>query len=166
MNTPFPTKYASIWGMSRDAGGSGAEDAAPASALNSQPSAELAVVKVEEKQEEEDEMMRDVAALAGNGQSMDALATLESALRPIERYAVRFLEEVGHAPQCCFATFTALHLMQQGPFLKQILLRVCKTEYQKIRKCHAGSSYAHRRRSSSCGSRGSAGPAGVEHAGD
>ena len=81
-------------GTGRDAGGSGAEDAAPASGMNSQPSAELALVKAEADQEEEDEMMRDVAALAGNGQSQDALATLEGALRPVERYAVRFLEEV------------------------------------------------------------------------
>ena len=38
--------------------------------------------------------MDDVAALAGHGKSQDALATLESALRPVERYAVHFLEEV------------------------------------------------------------------------
>lgn len=42
---------------------------------------------------EEDEMMADVAALAGGGDGGDALATLEGALRPIERYAVRLVEE-------------------------------------------------------------------------
>ena len=47
------------------------------------------------KAEEEDaDTMDDVAALAGHGKSQDALATLESALRPVERYAVHFLEEV------------------------------------------------------------------------
>ena len=40
------------------------------------------------------DMMDDVAALAGHGKSGDALATLEGALRPVERYAVHFLEEV------------------------------------------------------------------------
>lgn len=43
---------------------------------------------------EDDEMMADVAALAGGGSGSDALATLEGALRPIERYAVRIVEEV------------------------------------------------------------------------
>ena len=38
-------------------------------------------------------MMADVAALAGGGAGGDALATLEGALRPIERYAVRLVEE-------------------------------------------------------------------------
>ncbi len=46
------------------------------------------------EEEEEADTMDDVAALAGNGKSQDALATLESALRPVERYAVHFLEEV------------------------------------------------------------------------
>ena len=43
---------------------------------------------------EEDDMMADVAALAGGHAGGAALATLDSALRPIERYAVRLLEEV------------------------------------------------------------------------
>ncbi len=57
----------------------------------SQPSTELPLVKAEE---EDADTMDDVAALAGHGKSQDALATLESALRPVERYAVHFLEEV------------------------------------------------------------------------
>lgn len=58
----------------------------------SQPSAELPALKAEE---DDADMMDDVAALAGHGKSGDALATLESALSPVERYAVHFLEEVG-----------------------------------------------------------------------
>ena len=45
------------------------------------------------------DMMDDVAAMAGHGMSTDPLATLESALQPVERYAVHFLEEV----RCCCA---------------------------------------------------------------
>ena len=45
------------------------------------------------------DMMDDVAAMAGHGMSTDPLATLESALQPVERYAVHFLEEV----RCCNA---------------------------------------------------------------
>ena len=50
---------------------------------------------------EEDEMMEDVAEMAGGGQvsGQDALANLETTLKPVEKYAVRFLEEVS------FATF-------------------------------------------------------------
>lgn len=46
--------------------------------------------------EEDDEMMEDVAEMAGGGQvsGQDALANLEVTLRPVEKYAVRFLEEV------------------------------------------------------------------------
>ena len=93
--------------LSREAGGSGREDGAsqPSGAPSSGPSdvppnallpariaepaglGEVAVAGAEE-----DEMMADVAALAGGG-SGDALATLEGALRPIERYAVRLVEE-------------------------------------------------------------------------
>ena len=48
---------------------------------------------------EEDEMMEDVAEMAGGGQvsGQDALANLETTLRPVEKYAVRFLEEVSFA---------------------------------------------------------------------
>ena len=52
------------------------------------------------EEEEDADTMDDVAALAGNGKSQDALATLESALRPVERYAVHFLEEVGLIMLC------------------------------------------------------------------
>jgi len=41
----------------------------------------------------DDEMMADVAALAGGGSGGDTLAALEGALRPVERYAVRLVEE-------------------------------------------------------------------------
>lgn len=46
---------------------------------------------------DEDEMMQDVAQMAGGAQAMgqDALTKLETTLRPIEKYAVRFLEMVG-----------------------------------------------------------------------
>ena len=46
---------------------------------------------------DEDEMMEDVAQMAGGGQvsGQDALTNLEITLRPVEKYAVRFLEEVG-----------------------------------------------------------------------
>lgn len=45
---------------------------------------------------DEDEMMEDVAEMAGGGQVLgqDALANLETTLSPVEKYAVRFLEEV------------------------------------------------------------------------
>lgn len=45
---------------------------------------------------DEDEMMEDVAQMAGGGQltGQDALTNLETTLRPVEKYAVRFLEEV------------------------------------------------------------------------
>ena len=43
---------------------------------------------------EDDEMMADVAALVGGAQGSDALASLETTLRPIEKYAVRLVEEV------------------------------------------------------------------------
>ena len=41
-------------------------------------------------------MMEDVAEMAGGGEvsGRDALANLEVTLRPVEKYAVRFLEEV------------------------------------------------------------------------
>lgn len=82
----------------REGGASGAEDggAAAASGAASQPSSELPLLKVEEAAEvmEDDALMSDVAALARTGQSADPVANLESALRPVERYAVRFLEEV------------------------------------------------------------------------
>lgn len=38
--------------------------------------------------------MADVAALVGGAQGSDALASLETTLRPIEKYAVRIVEEV------------------------------------------------------------------------
>lgn len=41
---------------------------------------------------EDDELMKDVAALAGGAQGSDGIAQLEAALRPVERYAVRFVE--------------------------------------------------------------------------
>lgn len=82
----------------RGAGASGAEDGAVAAAPStaaSQPSGELPLMKAEESADAEaDVLMSDVAALARSGQSADPVANLESALRPIERYAVRFLEEV------------------------------------------------------------------------
>lgn len=68
--------------------------AAAPSTANSQPSNELPLVKAEDADAEADVLMSDVAALAHTGQSADPVANLESALRPIERYAVRFLEEV------------------------------------------------------------------------
>ena len=45
---------------------------------------------------DEDEMMQDVAQIAGGAQAsgQDALTKLEATLRPIEKYAVRFLELV------------------------------------------------------------------------
>lgn len=45
---------------------------------------------------DEDEMMGDVAQMAGGGQvvGQDALSNLDTTLRPVEKYAVRFLEEV------------------------------------------------------------------------
>ncbi|KAL0045751.1 hypothetical protein WJX82_003498 [Trebouxia sp. C0006] len=45
---------------------------------------------------DEDEMMEDVAQMAGGGQvsGQDALTNLETTLRPVEKYAVRFLEEM------------------------------------------------------------------------
>ena len=43
---------------------------------------------------EDDEMMADVAAMVGGAQGSDALASLETTLRPIEKYAVRLVEEV------------------------------------------------------------------------
>lgn len=45
---------------------------------------------------DEDEMMQDVAQMAGGAQAsgQDALTKLEATLRPIEKYAVRFLELV------------------------------------------------------------------------
>lgn len=54
---------------------------------------------------DEDEMMEDVAEMAGGGQvsGQDALANLETTLRPVEKYAVRFLEEVSSAK---FSHFT------------------------------------------------------------
>jgi hypothetical protein len=67
---------------------------AAASGAASQPSSELLPVKAEEVDVADDVLMSDVAALAHGGQSADPVANLESALRPIERYAVRFLEEV------------------------------------------------------------------------
>lgn len=41
-------------------------------------------------------MMGDVAQMAGGGQvvGQDALSNLDTTLRPVEKYAVRFLEEV------------------------------------------------------------------------
>ena len=52
---------------------------------------------------DEDEMMEDVAQMAGGGQvsGQDALTNLETTLRPVEKYAVRFLEEVG---SCVYVT--------------------------------------------------------------
>ncbi|KAL4459188.1 hypothetical protein ABPG75_014053 [Micractinium tetrahymenae] len=41
---------------------------------------------------EDDQLMKDVAALAGGAEGGDAIAQLEAALRPVERYAVRFVE--------------------------------------------------------------------------
>ena len=57
---------------------------------------------------EENEMMEDVAEMAGGGQvsGQDALTNLETTLKPVEKYAVRFLEEVritrlSSATGCC-----------------------------------------------------------------
>ena len=72
---------------------------------------------------DEDEMMQDVAELAGGGQvsGQDALSNLETTLRPVEKYAVRFLEEVGDplffaclfnvllAPFSCLAALSETH---------------------------------------------------------
>ncbi|KAK9839615.1 hypothetical protein WJX81_001019 [Elliptochloris bilobata] len=107
-----------------EAGGSGREDGAsqPSGAPSSGPSCappsapppampdtaglgEVAVAGAEE-----DEMMADVAALAGGGSGGDALATLEGALRPIERYAVRLVEEMSppaETPEVAAAAVTA-----------------------------------------------------------
>lgn len=62
--------------------------------------------------EEEDEMMEDVAEMAGGGQvsGQDALANLETTLRPVEKYAVRFLEEV----RTCRVWFATVHSRQPG----------------------------------------------------
>ena len=53
---------------------------------------------------EEDEMMEDVSKMAGGGlvSGQDALANLETTLRPVEKYAVRFVEEVSFC--CSFPT--------------------------------------------------------------
>ena len=87
----------------RDPEASGALEKPSVSAPASQPSTELPVVKAEE---DEVDMVDEVAAMAGHGKSQDALATLEGALRPVERYAVHFLEEVGilycQHPYVCF----------------------------------------------------------------
>ncbi len=40
----------------------------------------------------EDDELGDVAALAGGAQGSAGIAQLEAALRPVERYAVRFVE--------------------------------------------------------------------------
>ena len=87
-------------GVYRDPEASGALDKPSQSAAASQPSTELPPVKAEAEEGGMD-MMDDVAAMAGHGMSTDPLATLESALQPVERYAVHFLEEVG----CCDAVF-------------------------------------------------------------
>ena len=50
---------------------------------------------------EDDEMMADVAAMVGGAQGSDALASLETTLRPIEKYAVRLVEEVRILKGCC-----------------------------------------------------------------
>lgn len=54
--------------------------------LGTQPSAEL----------QEEGVEADMAALGGNAQGAQAaLASLEQSLRPVERYAIRFIEEAG-----------------------------------------------------------------------
>ena len=45
---------------------------------------------------EDDDLMADVKSLAGGAPSKDTLAQLEDALRPVEKYAVAFLEAVRH----------------------------------------------------------------------
>ncbi len=62
---------------------------------------------------DEDEMMEDVAQMAGGGQvsGRDALTNLETTLRPVEKYAVRFLEEVG---LCVSVTATVCLCVSHG----------------------------------------------------
>lgn len=75
------------------------------------PSAASETALVPLARAEEDEMMEDVAQMAGGGQvsGQDALTNLETTLRPVEKYAVRFLEEVSIAK-------VLLQLCTPGPF--------------------------------------------------
>ena len=75
---------------------------------------------------EEDEMMEDVAEMAGGGQvsGQDALANLETTLKPVEKYAVRFLEEVSYAKFHFF--FWALNCNASQRF-DAVNLAACKT---------------------------------------
>lgn len=81
------------------------------------PSAASGTALVPLARAEEDEMMEDVAEMAGGGQvsGQDALANLETTLRPVEKYAVRFLEEVSTAqiPSAAVhsGAFLCLHAM-------------------------------------------------------
>ena len=51
---------------------------------------------------QDEDMETDVAALAGPAAGrQDALANLEQSLRPVERYAIRYLEEVKHCFSPC-----------------------------------------------------------------
>lgn len=75
------------------------------------PSAPSETALVPLARAEDDEMMEDVAEMAGGGQvsGQDALANLETTLRPVEKYAVRFLEEVSIAR-------IILQMCSPGPF--------------------------------------------------
>ncbi len=106
-------------GIYRDPEASGALEKPSQSAAASQPSTELPPVKAEAEEGGMD-MMDDVAAMAGHGMSTDPLATLESVLRPVERYAVHFLEEVRPWDAACAgASVTRLHLPGRAELFQQ-----------------------------------------------
>ncbi|GAB4813110.1 hypothetical protein N2152v2_000156 [Parachlorella kessleri] len=69
------------------AGGSGSLSAAAA--------ADAAAAAPEAAATREAELMQDVAAMTGGASGTDAIAQLEHVLRPVEKYAVRLLEESG-----------------------------------------------------------------------
>ena len=79
---------------------------------------------------EEDEMMEDVAEMAGGGQvsGQDALANLETTLRPVEKYAVRFLEEVSFAK----ISFAGLRYILLGAWMPYILQCVSQQQSAKL----------------------------------
>jgi len=78
-----------------DAGDDG-EGAGPSETASGAPSnggVGAEEVQVPPRGEEDDEAMAEVVRMAGGGPGGDAMAHLENALRPIERYAVRYVEQ-------------------------------------------------------------------------
>lgn len=76
----------------RDSGGGGAVASAPAGGAATSAERPTAGAAGEAAGGEDDQLMQDVAALAGGAEGSDGIAQLEAALRPVERYAVRFVE--------------------------------------------------------------------------